>query len=139
MPYQHFQQMIEQNSVKPVGKDKVFDYNYSATAHYRDCGDSLTLYMKIENDIIMDIGFSGIACDICTASASIMCREMSGKHIEFAAQTFDALQNALYLEQGEVDDALAGLLMVARFPTRVECALLPWNILDQLIFTTEAA
>ncbi len=136
---QHFQQLISHHAAKPVGQDKQFDYNYHACSEYQQCGDNVTVFLKIENSIIIDIGFSGCGCDICRASASIMCREMSGKHIEFAAQTFDAIQNALYLEQEDLDGPFAPLQAVARFPTRVECALLPWHALDEMLFKLEAA
>lgn len=139
MPYQHLQQMICDHAIKPVGKDKCFDHNLKTSAQHLQCGDKLTVYIRLENQVIKDIGFSGHSCDICTASASIMCKEMLGKHIEFAAQTYDSLQNGLYLDTAEIDPAIAPLMVVGHFPSRVDCALLPWNMLDRLIYITEAA
>ena len=43
------------------------------------CGDKLKLYLKVENDVVMDISFVGSGCAISTASASLMTESLKGK------------------------------------------------------------
>ena len=41
------------------------------------CGDRVTVYLKMEGDVIKDISFEGSGCAISTASASIMTQALT--------------------------------------------------------------
>lgn len=43
------------------------------------CIDNLTVYLKIENDIVTDVKFDGIGCAISTASTDILSKMAIGK------------------------------------------------------------
>ena len=43
------------------------------------CIDNIDLYVKIENDIIKDVRFTGEACAVAISSTSIMLKEIIGK------------------------------------------------------------
>jgi nitrogen fixation NifU-like protein len=137
MPQQLYQQLIIEHNRQPVGKDKTFSFNHSADGENLSCGDELTLYIHLEQQQIADIGFNSDACAICTASASILCEQLSGKNLTQASAMANSLrntlQNKLNTGQGEIDDALTPLTAVSEFPSRVNCALLPWSTLDQII------
>lgn len=139
MSHKYFYQVLCEHNKQPTGKDKVIDRTHQSTNDNPKCGDCLTLYLQIENEIILDIGFSGHTCDFCTASASMMCREMIGKHVEFASLTYDAIQHCLYLEQEELFGTLKPMMAFGRFPSRMECALLPWLSLEQILAEVEVA
>src|SRR5574344_1946822 len=57
------------------------------------CIDNINLYIKIEDNIIKDIKFSGEACAISTASTSIMIKNMIGmtikEEIDYVNNTFN--------------------------------------------------
>ena len=47
----------------------VMDYaNKSADGHNPLCGDTVKVYLRIEDGIIEEISFEGAGCAICTAS-----------------------------------------------------------------------
>lgn len=74
------------------------------------CGDQITMYFLIENDIIKDIRFKGKGCAISQASASMLTDEVVGKSTEFAK----SLDKQFVLD----------LLGIPIGPVRLKCALL---------------
>ncbi len=96
------------------------------------CGDQYTIYMKVEEGIIRDIGFKGAGCAISKASASVMTDTLKGKTVEEAKKLFEQFHEIV---TGEKDAAeyfasavkLAAFAGVAEYPVRVKCATLPWH------------
>lgn len=94
------------------------------------CGDEITVYMQIENDILRTISFTGQGCAICKASASLMTARLEGKTIvqakEEAERILAWLTDAFFpcpKDLGELE-ALQG---VRNFPMRLKCATLAWH------------
>ena len=79
------------------------------------CIDDITVQSKIENGIIQDVRFDGVACTIATSSTSIMSELMQGKSIEEAI----AFQN------------------VGKQANRIHCATIGWKAMDQMIRENE--
>ena len=48
------------------------------------CIDDITVQSDIENGVIKDIRFNGVACTISTASTSVMTELLKGKTVEEA-------------------------------------------------------
>ena len=48
------------------------------------CGDMMRLYIKVENDIIVDAKFKTFGCGAAIASSSILTELVKGKHINEA-------------------------------------------------------
>ena len=46
------------------------------------CGDRLTVYVDIKDDVVSDVSFQARGCAISVASASIMSTIIKGKTIE---------------------------------------------------------
>lgn len=74
------------------------------------CGDSIIIYLVIENDAIKDVKFTGRGCAISQSAASMLTDEIKGKSLE---------------EIKKLDkDFVLGLLGVEISPARMKCALL---------------
>ena len=63
------------------------------------CGDIMKIYLKIENDIIVDVKFETFGCGSAIASSSMATEMIKGKSIE----------NAMSLTNKAVAEALSGL------------------------------
>ena len=63
------------------------------------CGDIMKIYLKIENDIIVDVKFETFGCGSAIASSSMATEMIKGKSIE----------NAMSLTNQAVAEALSGL------------------------------
>ena len=97
------------------------------------CGDEVRIDMAIVGETVREIAFDGQGCSISQASASMLATQVYGKSIE-ATRTLSSAFKAMLVD-GALPTALLGDLEalegVAKFPVRVKCALLPWNVLEQ--------
>lgn len=96
------------------------------------CGDRVTLYLRVENDRIVNASFVGAGCAISIASASLMTEHLKGKTVEQARALFQAFQDLVTREGGDPQELgkLAVLAGVREFPARVKCATLGWHTLN---------
>ncbi|HEY7612590.1 MAG TPA: SUF system NifU family Fe-S cluster assembly protein [Gemmatimonadales bacterium] len=97
------------------------------------CGDRITVWLKLDGDVISDASFHGMGCAISRASASLMTAVVKGKSLTEAAETFERFHR-LVTGRSEAADAetlgkLAVFSGVSGYPTRVKCASLPWHAL----------
>lgn len=94
------------------------------------CGDDLQMELEISAGVIRRAAFSGEACAVATASASLLTEWLRGRTVdqfEAGRRAFRALMDDPgrdhILELGELNELRA----VGRFPARVRNALLPWR------------
>lgn len=98
------------------------------------CGDKITVYVKVAEGRIADLGFQGSGCAISQASASLMTETLKGKTPDEAAALFQRF-HALVTGQpappaGAADlGKLVAFSGVSEFPVRVKCASLAWHTL----------
>lgn len=100
------------------------------------CGDNITVFVKLENNIIINASFTGDGCAISTASASLMTEAIMGKSIEDAKHIFQLFHHMLTNDQPDIDDALGKLHIlsgVQAYPARVKCATLAWHTLSHAL------
>jgi nitrogen fixation NifU-like protein len=104
------------------------------------CGDRLQLYLRVENNRIIDAKFEGSGCAISTASASLMTDVIIGKNREEAELIFEQFRQMLTESQmptSEWLDKLAIFAGVKEFPMRVKCATLAWHTLHAALSNTD--
>lgn len=116
----------------------------TGSAHGRNplCGDEVTIWVKLEGDVIRDASFEGTGCAISRASASMMTQAIVGKTRAEAEWLFTRFHQ-LVTGAPAGDEASLGKLKVfggvARFPTRVKCASLAWHAMKQAIAAGDRA
>lgn len=97
------------------------------------CGDRLTVWLRMEDDVIQDVAFQGSGCAISKASASLMTSAVKGKTRVEAEVLFERFRHLVTgsLAQGEVESLgkLAAFAGLSQFPIRVKCASLSWHAL----------
>jgi nitrogen fixation NifU-like protein len=97
------------------------------------CGDDVSLYLKVEDGVIRDVGFDGVGCAISMASASLMSEAIKGKSEAEARRLFAQMHAALTNGGVPAGDTTLGKLAVLtgvrEFPMRVKCATLAWHVL----------
>ena len=99
------------------------------------CGDEITLYLKVEDNIIKEITFTGHGCIISQASASMMCEYLEGKTVDEANKI---LQEIIKMSQGkefdkELVDGIEIFSDISKFPMRTKCFTLAWHTLDDAL------
>ena len=106
------------------------------------CGDSITVYMTLDGDVISDVSFEGSGCAISKASASMMTESIKGKSRAEAEDIFGSFRAMITREAGTaVDRELLGDLEVlegvSAYPTRIKCATLSWHALHAALSEKE--
>ena len=99
------------------------------------CIDNIDLEVKIEDGVIKDICFDGVACTISTASTSIMSELLKDKSVEEARVIID---NYLAMLHGEdYDEELLeeanAFVNTGKQANRIKCATLSWNGLKDIL------
>tara|TARA_Y100000758_G_scaffold219335_1_gene157945 strand:- start:1537 stop:1917 length:381 start_codon:yes stop_codon:yes gene_type:complete len=107
------------------------------------CGDQITLFLKVSEDIVEDISFEGVGCAISKSSASMMTEGVKGKSVEEALTVFQAFREMITAKSdGSKDSEILGdleiLKGVAQYPTRIKCATLSWHTLQAALQGTES-
>jgi nitrogen fixation protein NifU and related proteins len=124
-----YQQVIIDHSKKPRNFRLMEGANRKAAGQNPLCGDNYTVFMQMENGVVKDLSFQGDGCAISKASASLMTEALKGKTKEEAEKIFHEF-HSMITEATPASDALGklGVLAgVAKFPTRVKCAILSWH------------
>jgi nitrogen fixation protein NifU and related proteins len=111
-----------------------------AEGHNPLCGDRLTVYLRLDREVIADVSFRGSGCAISTASASLMTECVKGKSIADANRLVDCVHQMVTSPPGGPVDRLGELTALAgvrQFPIRVKCALLAWHTLSAILNARE--
>ncbi len=129
-----YQQVILDHNKSPRNFRKLEDANRDSEGYNPLCGDHLHLYLKMEGDVIQDIGFQGAGCAISKASASLMSSILKGKTKEEAEAMFKKFHDMVTGGMDAPPDTeglgkLAVFSGVREFPARVKCATLAWHTL----------
>ena len=132
-----YQEVILDHSRRPRNLGVLPAANRTAEGYNPLCGDRLSVYLKIDGDVISEIRFQGSGCAISKASASLMTDGVSGKTIAEMRRLFTQFHKMV---AGEADpppiDVLGKLKVFAgvrEYPTRVKCATLAWHTLHAAV------
>ena len=106
------------------------------------CGDEITVYAHVENDTVADVAFQGQGCSISQASASMLTESVRGRSVGDALALASDFRGMM---AGEVDPSeedfgdLIALKGVVKYPIRIKCAVLAWDVLQEALHTKDAA
>ena len=133
-----YNELIMEHSMNSYNKKKLKDASYEEIGHNPNCGDEITLQIKLNNNVIEDMAFSGHGCAISQSSTSIMIDTLKGKTIDEAKEiikTFIGMIKREVKDEAELkklEDAIA-FRNISNMPARVKCALLAWHTLEDML------
>ncbi|HWQ37565.1 MAG TPA: SUF system NifU family Fe-S cluster assembly protein [Burkholderiales bacterium] len=101
------------------------------------CGDSFSVYLRLEGEIVREAAFQCECCGISMASASIMTVLVTGRAVgevrrlarEFAALLAQRSESSLGAGAPS-EEAAAIVDLVRQSPSRLNCARLSWAALE---------
>ena len=127
-----YQEVIFDHYRKPRNCHALGCANHKAEGYNPLCGDQVTVYLKVEDDIIQDLSFEGAGCAISTASASLMTEALKGRKVAEVEHLFDDFHHMVTDTETVPHPALGKLEVLAgvrEFPARIKCATLAWHTL----------
>lgn len=126
-----YQEVIMDHNKKPRNFRDMTNANHLAHGNNPLCGDTLVVFLKLNDDVIEDVSFQGSGCAISVASASLMTEALKGKTLAEAETLYELVHKQMTGE--EIDSSSLGKLAVLggvkEFPARVKCATLSWHTL----------
>jgi nitrogen fixation NifU-like protein len=128
-----YQQLILDHNKRPRNFGPLAGANREAKGVNPLCGDKVTVYLRLEGERVVDVGFDGSGCAISTASASVMTESLKGKSRQDIEALFKRF-HSLVVGGAEVSEAqdlgkLVAFSGVKDYPARVKCATLAWHAL----------
>ena len=130
-----YQELILDHNRKPRNFRRLEPADCEAEGYNPLCGDRVTVYVSIRDDVVEDVSFVGSGCAISTAAASMMTEAVKGKTIGEAKRVFETFHDLVTAEMpvsgnGPGLGKLEAFAGVRRFPARVKCATLAWHTLN---------
>jgi nitrogen fixation protein NifU and related proteins len=138
-----YQSIILDHNRRPRNYGEPAASTCSASGHNPLCGDEVTVWLTVHEDVIADVRFVGQGCAISKASSSLMTEAVRGRTRDEALAMFDRVHDLL---TGKTDPLveratlgqIAALGGVARFPIRVKCASLGWHAFRNALRSQES-
>ena len=127
-----YQEIILDHNRRPRNHHEMPGATCSADGKNPNCGDALTVWLKVEGDKVEDISFQGVGCAISKASASLMTMSVKGKSRHDVLELFDKVHGLVTGSDANAAadkslGSLRALAGVSKFPMRVKCASLSWH------------
>jgi nitrogen fixation NifU-like protein len=100
------------------------------------CGDEITVHAHVEDGTLAQVTFEGQGCSISQASASMMTEAVAGRPVGDAlklASDFRALMGGTAQADEEEFGDLVALKGVVKYPVRIKCAVLAWDVLQDAL------
>jgi nitrogen fixation NifU-like protein len=131
-----YREIILDHYRNPRNRGELADADTKVRGNNPICGDEVTLYLKIADGKIDAARSTGNGCSISQASTSMMTQAIVGRSLDDALALIGEVEGMMRgggVPEGPDLDDLAALEGVRKFPSRVKCALLPWETLKQSI------
>ena len=133
-----YNDLIMEHSMNSYNKKKLDKADFCELGHNPNCGDEISLEIKLNGNVIEDMAYTGHGCAISQASTSIMIDTLKGKTVEEAKEivkTFIEMikrETKTEEELEKLEDAIA-FRNISNMPARVKCALLAWHTIEDIL------
>ena len=100
------------------------------------CGDEITVFADAEDGKLREVSFVGQGCSISQSSASMMTETVAGKTVGEVEVLTANVRGMLSGDVEPDEDAfgeLVALKGVVKYPIRVKCAVLAWDVLQEAL------
>ena len=130
-----YQELILDHNKSPRNCRAIEDADRKADGYNPLCGDRVTVFLKLEGNVVKEVTFEGSGCAISTASASLMTQSLKGQTLEEAKERFANFHGLVTGEPCETKERpglgkLEVFSGVCQYPARVKCATLAWHTVN---------
>ena len=131
-----YKEVILDHYKSPRNKRSVPGAELSCSKNNPLCGDEITIRAHLTDGRVADVAFEGRGCSISQASASMLTEAVMGKPVEdaekLAAEFRSMMEGKLEPDEEEFGDLVA-LKGVVKYPVRIKCAVLAWDVLQEAL------
>jgi nitrogen fixation protein NifU and related proteins len=131
-----YKEVILDHYKNPRNKRELPDAELTCSRNNPLCGDEITVAAHVEDGVVADVAFQGQGCSISQSSASMLTEAVKGKPVPDALALAADFRGMM---AGEVDPSedefgdLVALKGVVKYPIRIKCAVLAWDVLQEAL------
>lgn len=130
------QAVIREHFRRPRNRGALDAPATSGHAHNPFCGDTVRIWARVVDGQIAEVSFDGRGCTISQAAASMLTTLVKGKQVAAVQVLRQAFADGLAADGPALPKELGDLRALAgvkRFPSRVRCAVLPFDALEEAL------
>jgi nitrogen fixation protein NifU and related proteins len=131
-----YKEVILDHYKSPRNKRNLPGAELSCSKNNPLCGDEITIHAHLAEGRVAGVAFEGRGCSISQASASMLTEAVLGKPLEqaekLAAEFRSMMEGKLEPDEEEFGDLVA-LKGVVKYPVRIKCAVLAWDVLQEAL------
>lgn len=137
-----YKEVILDHYKNPRNKREMPEAELTCSRNNPLCGDEITVFVHAEGGKVLDVAFQGQGCSISQSSASMMTEAVTGKPVEDVERLIGQFRSMMAGEVEPSEDELGDLVAlkgVVKYPIRIKCAVLAWDVLQEALAGGEAA
>jgi nitrogen fixation protein NifU and related proteins len=131
-----YKEVILDHYKSPRNKRELPGANHVCSRNNPLCGDEITVAATVADGTVAEVTFQGAGCSISQSSASMMTEATTGRTVEDAL-TLAAEFRGMMAGEVEPDEDRFGDLValkgVVKYPIRIKCAVLAWDVLQDAL------
>lgn len=131
-----YREVILDHYKTPRNKRRLPGAELSCSRNNPLCGDEISIHAHMRDGRIVEVTFEGQGCSISQASASMLTEAVEGREIEAAtglASQFRAMMEGKLEPDEDEFGELVALKGVVKYPVRIKCAVLAWDVLQEAL------
>jgi nitrogen fixation NifU-like protein len=137
-----YKEVILDHYKAPRNKRAIPGAELTCTRNNPLCGDEITVYARVEDGVLAEVAFQGQGCSISQSSASMMTDAVTGRRVEEAQDLATDFRGMMAGEVGPDEDEFGDLVAlkgVVKYPIRIKCAVLAWDVFQEAVRGTGEA
>ena len=137
-----YKEVILDHYKSPRNKRELPGAELQCTANNPLCGDEITVFAHVDGATVAEVTFQGAGCSISQSSASMMTEAVGGVSVDAARRLAGEFRGMMAgdvePDEQEFGDLVA-LKGVVKYPIRIKCAVLAWDVLQDALDGAGAA
>ena len=137
-----YKEVILDHYKNPRNKRAMPDAELTCSRNNPLCGDEIQVFAHVENGTVADVAFQGQGCSISQSSASMLTEAVKGKPIDDAEKLAADFRGMMAGDVGPGEDEFGDLVAlkgVVKYPIRIKCAVLAWDVFQEAVRGTGEA
>jgi nitrogen fixation NifU-like protein len=131
-----YKEVILDHYKSPRNKRELPGAELTCTRNNPLCGDEITVFAHVEDGKIREVTFQGAGCSISQSSASMMTEAVNDTTVDDALELASEFRGMMAGDVEPTEDRFGDLMAlkgVVKYPIRIKCAVLAWDVLQEAL------
>jgi nitrogen fixation protein NifU and related proteins len=131
-----YKEVILDHYKSPRNKRELPGAELMCTRNNPLCGDEITVFAHVEDGKIREITFQGAGCSISQSSASMMTEAVNDTSVDDALELASDFRGMMAGDVEPTEERFGDLMAlkgVVKYPIRIKCAVLAWDVLQEAL------